>query len=106
MRPMDEASHERTSSEAATGIGVDDLTEVMQELFFQAVADARAVADPEEDLDAFLGELWVQVSAAFGLTRREWLEDSTTPWPALVDHLRGESEALLEGRLPPGGSAA
>lgn len=92
--------HEQPTGEP--GIGTDDLPDVMRELFLQAVADARATADPGVDFDAFVEELWAQTSAAFGLTRREWLRDAPQPWPALVDEQRGLAEAVLEGRLPPG----
>ncbi len=84
------------------GIGVDDLPAVMQELFRQSVADARAVVDPSEDFDAFIDELWRQVAAAFGLVRRDWPEGAPQPWPALLDEQRGIAEAVLEGRLRPG----
>ena len=87
----------------SSGIGVDDLPDVMRDLFLQAVADARVAADPDEDFDAFVEELWAQTSAAFGLTRREWLRQAPQPWPVLVDEQRGLAEAVLEGRVAPPG---
>jgi hypothetical protein len=81
------------------GIGVEDLPAVMRELFDQCVADARATADPAEDFDAFIEELWRQLAAAFGLVRRDWPEGAPQPWPALLDEQRGIAEAVLEGRL-------
>lgn len=89
------------STDRVAGIDIDDLPEVMHELFLQAVADARAVVEPSADFDAFVEELWQQTSAAFGLTRREWLRGAPEPWPAVVDAQRGLAEAVLEGRLPP-----
>ena len=86
------------------GIGVEDLPGLMRELYDTAVADARAVADPEQDPDGFIDELWEQLDAAFGLTRREWPQGAPQPWPALVDEQRGVAEAVLEGRLRPGQS--
>ncbi len=82
-------------------IGVDDLPELMREMFLQCVADARAAVDPAADFDAFIEELWQQRSAAFGLVRRDWLTDAPQPWPALLEEQRGVAEAVLEGRLGP-----
>lgn len=84
------------------GIGLDDLPEVMRELFLQCVADARAVADPAADLDRFVEELWRQTSAAFSLVPQDWPQGLPRPWPALVTEQRGAAEAVLEGRLKPG----
>ena len=85
------------------GIGVDDLPDVMRDLFEQCVADARAAVDPADDFDAFVDELWRQTSAAFGLVRRDWLHNAPQPWPALLEEQRGVAEAVLEGRLNPQG---
>ncbi len=101
-RVPDEPSPE---TEAAGGIGIDDLPELMHELFLQCVADARSTVDPADDFDAFIEQLWAQTSAAFGLVRRDWLQGAPQPWPALLDEQRGLAEAVLEGRLEPDGSA-
>ncbi len=81
------------------GIGIDDLPDLMREMFLQCVADARAVVDPTANFDAFVEELWQQTSAAFGLVRRDWLQGAPQPWPALLEEQRGMAEAVLEGRL-------
>ena len=93
-------------ADRAEGISADDLPGLMRELYDTAVADARAAADPQQDPDGFVDELWVQLDAAFGLTRREWPDGAAQPWPALVDGQRGVAEAVLEGRLRPGESPA
>ncbi len=90
------------SLDAHRGVGVDDLPGVMQELFLQSVADARALENPSEDFDAFIDELWRQVAAAFGLVRRDWPEGAPQPWPVMLDEQRGIAEAVLEGRVGPG----
>ena len=87
---------------AYPGITVDDLPAIMRELFDQCVADARSVADPHEDFDAFVEQLWDEVAAAFSLVRRDWPAEAPTPWPAQVDQQRGSAEALLEGRMGSG----
>jgi hypothetical protein len=87
--------------ETGTGIGIDDLPHLMREMFLQCVADARAAVDPAADFDAFVEELWQQMSAAFGLVRRDWLANAPQPWPALLEEQRGVAEAVLEGRLGP-----
>jgi hypothetical protein len=84
------------------GITLDDLPEIMRELFDRCVADAQSVADPEQDFDAFVNALWDQVAAAFSLVRRDWPDAAPTPWPAQMEQQRGVAEALLEGRLQPG----
>lgn len=81
------------------GIGVDDLPDLMREMFLQCVEDARAAVTPAADFDAFIEELWQQTSAAFGLVRRDWLVGAPQPWPALLEEQRGTAEAVLEGRL-------
>jgi hypothetical protein len=88
-------------SDGLAGISIDDLPDVMRALFDQCVADARAVADPSEDVEAFVDALWEQVAAAFSLVRRDWPADAPKPWPAQLDDQRGLAEALLEGRLGP-----
>lgn len=87
--------------DTGSGIGVDDLPDLMREMFVQCVADARTAVDPAADFDAFVEELWQQTSAAFGLVRRDWLRDARQPWPALLEDQRGVAEAVLEGRLGP-----
>lgn len=96
------ADDEPVDSSEFPGIGVDDLPGVMRELFEQCVADARATVDPGQDFDAFVDALWAQVSAAFGLVRRDWPAGAPQPWPAMLDEQRGVAEAVLEGRLGPG----
>jgi hypothetical protein len=86
----------------ASGVGLDDLPEVMHELFLQCVSDARSVAEPGGDFDGFVEELWRQTSAAFSLVPRAWPDGLPKPWPALVEEQRGAAEAVLEGRLQPG----
>ncbi len=86
---------------AGAGVGINDLPELMREMFLQCVGDARAAVDPATDFDAFVDELWQQTSAAFGLVRRAWLADAPQPWPALLEEQRGVAEAVLEGRLEP-----
>ena len=98
---MTQMADEQAGAEVG-GVGLDDLPDLMRDMFLQAVADARAAADPHSDFEAFIEELWQQTSAAFGLTRREWLRDAPHPWPALVDEQRGVAEAVLEGRVRPG----
>ncbi len=93
MGPGDDAGH--------AGITLDDLPEIMRELFDQCVADARMVVDPRENFDAFVDTLWDQVAAAFSLVRRDWPAGAPTPWPAQVEEQRGVAEALLEGRMRP-----
>ncbi len=88
--------------ETGPGISIDDLPELMREMFLQCVADARTAVDPAADFEAFVEELWQQTSAAFGLVRREWLAHAPQPWPALLEEQRGVAEAVLEGRLGPG----
>jgi len=83
------------------GIGIDDLPDLMREMFLQCVADSRVMVDPASDFDGFIEELWHQASAAFGLVRRDWLADAPKPWPALLEEQRGVAEAVLEGRLGP-----
>lgn len=95
---MDYMGHDRGHE----GITLDDLPEIMRELFDQCVADARAVVEPREDFDAFVDALWNQVAAAFSLVRRNWPAGAPTPWPAQVEEERGVAEALLEGRMRPG----
>ena len=97
---------DHAANDRAEGLGVDDLPGLMRELYGTAVVDARAAVDPWQDLDGFIDELWVQLDAAFGLTRREWPQGADKPWPALVDEQRGVAEAVLEGRLRPGESAS
>jgi hypothetical protein len=100
---MTEFSEATTGS---TGISVDDLPQLMREMFTQCVEDARAQVEPLEDLARFVDALWQHVDAAFGLTRREWPADAPKPWPALVDERRGLAEAVLEGRLDVGDLSA
>ena len=91
-----------SDEELAPGVAIDDLPDLMREMFVQCVEDARASADPSADFDGFVEELWRQVAAAFGLVRRDWPEGAPQPWPALLDEQRGIAEAVLEGRLRPG----
>jgi hypothetical protein len=102
MSSMSDEERTEGADEVGVGISVDDLPELMHELFLQCVADARATIDPETDFEVFIEELWTQTSAAFGLVRREWLAGAPQPWPALVDEQRGLAEAVLEGRVKPG----
>lgn len=99
---MGDEEPRQTEEALGTGVGIDDLPDLMRELFLQAVADARATVDPRVDFEAFIEELWQQTAAAFGLTRREWLRDAPQPWTVLVDEQRGAAEAVLEGRVRPG----
>ena len=101
MSAMGDDGLREATDDASAGVDVDDLPELMREMFLQCVADARAEVDPTTDFDAFVDELWQQTSAAFGLVRREWLADAPQPWPALLDEQRGVAEAVLEGRLRP-----
>ncbi len=87
--------------DTGSGIDVDDLPDLMREMFVQCVADARTAVDPAADFAAFVEQLWQQTSAAFGLVRRDWPGDGRQPWPALLDDHRGAAEAVLEGRLGP-----
>ena len=89
------------TEDAGAGVGIDDLPELMREMFLQCVADARSAADPFADFDSFVDQLWRQTSAVFGLVRRDWLADGPQPWPALIEEQRGVAEAVLEGRLGP-----
>lgn len=100
---MDTERFSPDEDSVGVGIGVDDLPELMRELFEQCVADARAAIDPGADFDAFIEELWRQTSAAFGLVRRDWLQAAPHPWPVLLDEQRGVADAVLEGRLDPKG---
>ena len=60
MAAMDDGA--AGGSAPGRGIRVDDLPDVMRELFLQAVADARASADPFVDFDEFVEALWAQTS--------------------------------------------
>ncbi|CAN5811857.1 hypothetical protein BH23ACT8_BH23ACT8_05570 [soil metagenome] len=101
MKAMGNDDSYGTPEDTIPGIGIDDLPDLMREMFLQCVADARAAVDPAADFDVFVEELWQQTSAAFGLVRREWLADEPHPWPALLEEQRGVAEAVLEGRLGP-----
>ena len=101
MTGMSTEDPHEDAQDTGSGIGIDDLPILMREMFMQCVADAQATHDPQEDFDAFIDELWGQTSAAFGLVRREWLENAPQPWPALLEQQRGVAEAVLEGRLSP-----
>lgn len=90
------------SGESEGGFGLEELPEVMRELFGQCVADARREADPTVDFEAFVEALWRHTSAAFSLVPRDWPEGLPQPWPAMVEAQRGVAEAVLEGRLKPG----
>lgn len=98
---MDSERFSSDTDNTGVGVRVDDLPDLMRELFEQCVADARAAVDPAGDFDAFVEELWRQISAAFGLVRRDWLRDAPQPWPVLLEDQRGVAEAVLEGRLAP-----
>jgi hypothetical protein len=101
MNAMSNQESPESTENAGAGVGVDDLPELMREMFLQCVADACAAVDPAANFDGFIEDLWQQTSAAFGLVRRDWLADAPQPWPALLDEQRGVAEAVLEGRLRP-----
>ena len=79
------------------GITLDDLPEIMRELFDHCVRDARAQVNPADDFPAFVDVLWGHVDSAFGLTRQDWPADAPKPWPVEVEERRAVAEGLLEG---------
>ena len=91
-------SDEPSGIDRRTGIGVDDLPDLMRSVFDHCVQDAVGSVDPNEDFDTFLDALWANIEVAFNLTRQEWPDDLSRPWPVRLAEHRGAAEEVLEGR--------